>query len=452
MKDLKNKVVLITGAGGGIGLHTAGFFGEAGCRLVLTDINEKALENAVSRLAKHHVDILAKTVDVTDLKAIQKLAEEVEKKFGGVDILINNAGIGHNAEIADTSLETWQKLMNINFWAPLYHIQVFLPEMKKRKSGHIVNVSSGQAFLRAPTWGPYSVTKLAIGALSEILNVEVHRDNIQVSTVYPYLVNTGFYDSVTPESIGEKLFFMFMPLYSHKPEEVAKLIFEAVIKDQDVEMVSVFNEFFKWARTISPVAKIMDAGALTFMSKQQQASLTRNSTFSGIEKIMNEIFALAKNALPGKGFQIHEVMSGEHEFVEGSGPEGKRPMEFHADWGPKNMVDFMNPASDKFLLADLTGTVTVDGLCENMPCKGTLQLRYFQDQKIRYTFDFSVDGVAYQYVGEKQQIYPWNLPYSHTTCFGEIKNLKTGKVISKSITHFDMATLPEFLGTFKLVG
>jgi len=452
MKELRDKVVLITGAGGGIGLNTAGFFAEAKCRLVLTDINEIALENARQRLAKHGVDILTRALDVTDQKAVETLRDDVQKKFGGVDVLVNNAGIGHNAEIADTSLAKWQQLMNINFWAPLYHIQAFLPLMKAKKSGHIVNVASGQAYFRAPTWGPYSVTKLAVGAMSEILGVEVARDNVKVTTVYPFLVNTGFYDTTNAESIGEKLFFMFMPLYSDKPETVARMIYDAVREDKDVEMVSILNHFFKYIRVASPVAAIMDKGVHTFMSKQQQDSLGLGSLVDKVGSIVSSIFDTAKKGVPEKGFQIHEIMSGEHEFVDGSGPAGKHKFEFKADWGPKNLVDFMNPGQEKFLLSELAGTVTIGGLCEDMPVAGTLQLRYFNDQKIRYTFDFEVNGIPYQYVGEKQQIYPWNLQYSHTTCFGEVKNMKTGKVISKSVTHFDMSDLPEFLGTFKLTG
>jgi NAD(P)-dependent dehydrogenase (short-subunit alcohol dehydrogenase family) len=452
MKDLRNKVVLITGAAGGIGLHTAGFFAEAGSHLVLTDINELALENAKQRLAKHGVDILTKVVDATDLKAVEALRDEVLQKFGGLDILINNAGIGYNAELVDTPLSKWQQLMNIHFWAPLYHIHAFIPQMKAKKSGHIVNVSSGQAYFRAPTWGAYSVTKLALGAMSEILNVEVARDNIKVTTVYPFLVNTGFYDTTSAESIGEKLFFAFLPLYSDKPETVARMIFDSVREEKDVEMVSVLNEFFKYMRVLPKAARIVDKTTHTFMSKQQQESLGIGGVVDKVAGIVNSILQTAKKAVPERGFVIHEVMSGEHEFIDGAGPAGKHKFEFRADWGAKNLVDFLNPAADKFLLSELTGTVTVGGMCENMPMHGTLQLRYFQDQKIRYTFDFTVDGEPYQYVGEKQQIYPWNLPYSHTTCFGEVKNLRTGKVISKSITHFDMHDMPEFLGTFKLTG
>lgn len=119
--------------------------------------------------------------------------------------------------------------------------------------------------------------------------------------------------------------------------------------------------------------------------------------------------------------------------------------------GTKNLARWINPSAPGFMTNDLKGRVTVGGLCENIPCQGTLELRYFDQQKIRYTFQFTVDNETYTYVGEKTQIYPWNLPYSHTTCFGEIKRNSDGLVISKSITHFDMNTMPEFLSSFQLL-
>ncbi|HRP68159.1 MAG TPA: SDR family oxidoreductase [Turneriella sp.] len=453
MENLKNKVVLITGGAGGIGLNTAAFFAEAGCRLVLTDLNEAALVNAERRLAKHNVLILTQAMDATDLKAVETLRDKIEFQFGGVDILVNNAGIGFNAEIADTSITKWRQLMDLHFWAPLYHIQTFLPAMKARKSGHIVNVSSGQAYFRAPTWGAYSVTKLAIGAMSEILSVEVARDNVHVSTVYPFLVNTGFYNTASASSFGEKLFLQFLPLYSHKPEEVAALIFNAVRENKTVEMVSVFNQFFKYMRVVNPLASVIDWMTLTFMSKKQQDAFGFSSLLERWTETMNSILVNIKNHAPKKGFIIHEVMTGEHEFTEGFGGKGKHEFFFEADWGVDNLIDFLNIADNsKFLVSTLRGTVTVGGFCQNVPMQGTIELRYLQEQKIRYTFEFEVSGERYRYIGEKRDIYPWNLLYSHTTCFGTVTKLSTGEVVSNSVTHFLMESLPQFLGSLSITG
>jgi hypothetical protein len=150
------------------------------------------------------------------------------------------------------------------------------------------------------------------------------------------------------------------------------------------------------------------------------------------------------------GFRMNEVMSGDHEFEPGWGPDGRFPFEFRVAWGPKNLGAWLNPWSEQFLTHPLEGTVTVGGLCKKAPCKGTMELRYFRDYKIRYTFDFTVDGTRYHYVGDKVNIKPWNLPVSHTTCFGVLTEAETGRLISRSVTHFRMRTTPAFLLSFRL--
>ena len=151
-----------------------------------------------------------------------------------------------------------------------------------------------------------------------------------------------------------------------------------------------------------------------------------------------------------RGFQIDEAMTGDHEFESGCGPEGKHFFEFRVTWGAPSAIAFLNPKSRSFFEADLEGSVTVGGLCERAPCKGKLELKYFTEQKIRYTFDFEVDGMDYHFVGEKVNILPWNLPVSHTTCFGTVKESKSGKLISRSVTFFKMHTAPKFLSSFRL--
>ena len=150
------------------------------------------------------------------------------------------------------------------------------------------------------------------------------------------------------------------------------------------------------------------------------------------------------------GFSIDEVMSGEHRFEPGCGPEGKLFMEFDVTWGTKRLLPFLNPRDEAFFHTDLKGTVTVEGLCRDAPCKGSLVFRYFGEHFIRYTFDFEVDGRAYRYVGEKVNIRPWNLPFSHTTCFGTLKEAEDGKLVSRSVTYFRLHKTPVFLASFRL--
>jgi len=150
------------------------------------------------------------------------------------------------------------------------------------------------------------------------------------------------------------------------------------------------------------------------------------------------------------GFQIDEEMVGEHEFEPGFGPPGRHPMVFHVTWGPRRILPWLSPFGDDFLKQPLAGTVTISGLCEQAPCEGTLLLRYFSHKKIRYTFDFRGGETDYHYVGEKVHIMPWNLPVSHTTCFGTVVETESRRLVSRSVLHFRLSTMPAFLGSFRL--
>ncbi len=257
MGDMKGKRVLITGAASGIGLCAAEEFVKAGCELVATDIDGEGLDRAVDRLRSAGGVVHGRVVDVSDRAAVEEMARWVLEELGDLDILINNAGIGHSAELADTSLETWERLMAVNFWGPLYHVYAFLPRMIERRSGHIVNVSSGQAFFRLPTWGAYATIKLALGAFSEMLRFEVRKYGIKVTTVYPFMVDTPFYRGIEGETLGARLSMRLVPYYSMSPKRVGRILFKAVKKQKAVEMVSVLNDVGYYARLLPPAANLV---------------------------------------------------------------------------------------------------------------------------------------------------------------------------------------------------
>ena len=448
-QDLRGKYVLITGAAQGIGLKTAHEFAAAGSHLILTDINEEKLAIAKSELLKYkHIDVHTFNVDVSDQKAVQEMADEVLLRIGRMDILINNAGIGHQGPMEDTSLNTWKRLIDINLFGPLYHIYAFLPMMKRQGKGQIVNVSSGQAFFRLPTWGAYAAIKLAMGTISEILHYELQQYDIKVTTVYPYMVNTGFYKDVEAKTLGTKLSMKLLPLYAQKPKTVAKKIFKAVETGKRVEMVNVLNHVAKNLHFLNPVSNVFSK-TVNFALNSSSGSIKESPVMEQVENLVNMLANVSYGALGDVGFKMEEVMSGEHEFV--TGKQGKLPMEFKVVWGAESLIDWANPFEEDFMCNSLDGTVTIGGLCKDIPCTGRLELKYFTEQKICYTFYFEVEGEAYEFVGEKRNIYPWNLPYSHTCCFGELRKVGSKKVISNSTTHFHWDTLPAFLGSFELV-
>jgi len=150
------------------------------------------------------------------------------------------------------------------------------------------------------------------------------------------------------------------------------------------------------------------------------------------------------------GFAIDEVMRGYHQFEPGHGPEGQLPMEFRVTWGNKDLSHFLNPLGDGFLLSDLAGRVSIDFLCRDLPCRGSFELKYLSEHALRYSFEFEAEGTEYSYLGEKVNIWPWNLPFSHTTCFGTLCEADSGKLVSRSVTYFKMTALPGFLASLRL--
>jgi len=155
------------------------------------------------------------------------------------------------------------------------------------------------------------------------------------------------------------------------------------------------------------------------------------------------------------GFRVDETMRGTHRFLVGFEPGGvvagtELPLAFCATWGHPHLERFANPLGQDFLFSVMEGTVSAGGVCEEAPLKGTLELRYFKDSTIRYTFEFEAHGRRLRYVGEKRGIRPWNLHRTHTTCYGTISDLSTGIALSDSVVHFDLGLLPSLAASLRL--
>jgi hypothetical protein len=164
---------------------------------------------------------------------------------------------------------------------------------------------------------------------------------------------------------------------------------------------------------------------------------------------MGRLGDVVRRLREGVGFQIDEVMSGTHAFEPGMGPPGTKPLQFKVTWGAESIARWFTPGGE-FMRGPLKGTITADGLCREAGCEGTLELRYFDEHTIRYAFEFEADGRRYRFVGEKVNIRPWNLPVSHTTCFGRITEADSGRLVSTSVTFFRLSTLPSFLTSLRI--
>ena len=152
------------------------------------------------------------------------------------------------------------------------------------------------------------------------------------------------------------------------------------------------------------------------------------------------------------GFRISETMMGTHEFHDGAGPAGRHPFGFRGRWGPASLREWLNPVGHRFLWQEMEGEVLVGGLGQAdawRPCRGTLELLYHRGRRIRYTFDTDIHGVLHRYVGQKMNIHLHNLPVSHTTCFGTLTEVDSGRLVSTSLTTFKFRDLPRFASTLR---
>jgi short-subunit dehydrogenase len=187
---IDGKVVLITGASEGIGAATAAEFARCGAKLSLTARSEAGLARAGG------LDALITPGDITDEETRRRVVERTLERYGTIDILINNAGIGLYAPTCTAPMDEARRLWEVNFFAMLGMIQLVAPHMRARRDGTIVNVGSIGGKMTLPWLTLYSASKYAVGSLTEGLRMELRRDNVHAMLVCPGYVKTRFQQNV----------------------------------------------------------------------------------------------------------------------------------------------------------------------------------------------------------------------------------------------------------------
>ena len=256
IKDFKNKVVVITGAGSGIGRATALAFAKEGAVLVIADKDEQRLKTVQGEIQSLGAKALIKPTDVSDKEQVRQLSEFVIRELGRVDILHNNAGVSVGGRIEDTPLEDWEWLLGINLWGVIYGVHYFLPSMIKQRGGHIVNTSSVLGLAATPATGTYSTAKFAVTGLGEALRPEVRKYGIGVTTVCPGLINTrivadGRLKTKDDSRSRKENVVAYFKNHGKPPELVAKAILNAVRKDRAVVPVGGDARMYWYIKRIS---------------------------------------------------------------------------------------------------------------------------------------------------------------------------------------------------------
>jgi NAD(P)-dependent dehydrogenase (short-subunit alcohol dehydrogenase family) len=260
--DLSGRVVAITGAGSGIGRELALLCARRGAQLALCDINDTAVRETADVAARFGHDVITRRVDVSDPEQMSDFAHATLSHFGGVDIVVNNAGVGLVGGFLDTSLKDWEWLVSINVMGVVHGCDAFIPEMiNSGRGGQLVNVSSAAGLLANPALSAYSATKFAVLGLSEALRVELKPHGIGVTAICPGVINTAITTTSPIRGAGDadarrRRLAATYKRRGYTPERAAKNILRAVGRNRAVAPIAAeAHLMYALSRLTPPLAR-----------------------------------------------------------------------------------------------------------------------------------------------------------------------------------------------------
>jgi len=267
---VKNKVVLVTGGGNGMGRELVLNLLSKGASVAAVDINETALQETVELAGDKQDNLSTHIVNITNRAVVAALPEQVIAKHRAIDGIINNAGIIQPFErIKDLDYAVIERVMNVNFYGTLYMTKEFLPHLLKRPEAHITNISSMGGFLPVPGQSVYGASKAAVKLFTEGLRSELLNTNVRVTVVFPgaigtnIIANSGVERTPNAESGDSQ-----GPIKPLAPSKAAQIIIDGIEKDRYRVLVGTDSRFMDLIYRISPKR------AANFIFKQMQSLLS----------------------------------------------------------------------------------------------------------------------------------------------------------------------------------
>ena len=234
--DLTDKVVVITGAGSGIGRALAGELTSRGAHVAISDWNADSVAETARMIEGRGAKVLTDSFDVSDRSAFEGHAQRVFDEFGRADIVINNAGVSLAARVATMTYEDMEWVIDIDFWGVVHGTKAFLPHILERGDGAIVNVSSVYGLFGVPTQSGYNAAKFAVRGFTEALQQEVAGTNVVVTRVHPGGIKTNIvrhgriHESVAEGGDPEQMAQLFENAVRTTPERAAEIITNGIAK------------------------------------------------------------------------------------------------------------------------------------------------------------------------------------------------------------------------------
>ena len=260
--DLSGRIVAITGAGSGIGREPALLCARRGAHLALCDINDAAVGETADAARRLGRDVMTRRVDVSDPEQMTAFADATFSHFGGVDIVVNNAGVGLVGGFLDTSLKDWDWLVSINLMGVVHGCDAFIPAMiNSGCGGQVVNVSSAAGLLANPQLSAYSATKFAVLGLSEALRTELQPHGIGVTAICPGVINTAITTASPIRGTGDadarrQRLAATYKKRGYTPERAAHNILRAVGRNRAVAPIAAeAHAMYVLSRVAPPLAR-----------------------------------------------------------------------------------------------------------------------------------------------------------------------------------------------------
>ena len=264
MKDFRNKVVVITGAGSGMGRDLAVQLAERGAKLAISDVDPDGLAATEKLVAGKGAQVHAQLLNVAEREAVMEYADTVAAHFGTVNAIFNNAGIAHHGEVEVTEFKDIERVMDIDYWGVVNGTKAFLPYIIASGDGHIVNTSSLFGLLSEPGQAAYNSAKFAVRGFTEALNQEmiIAKHPVKVTCVHPGGIKTAIARNATTSGDHDQkatadLFDKY--LANMTSEKAAKVIIKGVERNQARVLVGLD-------------AKVLDLSVRLVASKYQGIS------------------------------------------------------------------------------------------------------------------------------------------------------------------------------------
>ena len=233
MSEIKNKVVIITGASSGLGEATARRLAEGGAKLMLAARREDRLKELVDEIGKAGGVAKYQVVDVTDREQVKALAEATHKAYGKIDVLVNNAGLMPLSPLAALKIDEWDQMVDVNIKGVLYGVAAVLPIMKEQRSGHIINLSSVAGHKVFPSGAVYCATKFAVKAISEGIRLE-SQGEIRSTNISPGAVDTELTSTISHDESAKNADQMYGVAID--ADAIARAITYAIAQPGDVDV------------------------------------------------------------------------------------------------------------------------------------------------------------------------------------------------------------------------